>query len=55
MFGEQEYGGSAHTTGTADDQYLGFVGIPKPPVSCTMPLARLPPAGESLVVHVAMR
>ena len=31
--GEQEYGGAAHTAGTSADQYLGFVGIPKPPVS----------------------
>ncbi len=28
-----EYGGGTPTTGIDKDQYLGFVGIPKPPVS----------------------
>ena len=36
MFGllaEFSSGGQQGTAGLADDQYLGFVGIPKPPVS----------------------
>lgn len=40
--GEQEYGGAAHTAGTSADQYLGFVGIPKPPPGYMPPLGASP-------------